>query len=49
MARPALEMALVQAAKVQDVYSLGELYDDAFVIYEFFLFSFFFFSPLATF
>ena len=36
MAHPALEMALVQAVTVQDVYSLGELYDDMFVIYEFF-------------
>lgn len=39
MALPALEMVLLQAAKLQDVYSLGELYDDVFVIYE--LFSFF--------
>lgn len=36
---PALEMALLQAA--EELYSLGELYDDVFVIYE----GFFFFPP----
>lgn len=34
MAHPALEPALVLAARVRDVYSLREIYDDVFVIYE---------------
>jgi len=32
VAHAAVEMALVQAAKVQEVHSLGELYDDMLVV-----------------